>query len=65
MDLLSFTLANHISRSHARSAMPDAPRVPDGPPRPHRRHRKQVRRATARTLHRLADRLEPYGPSPS
>ncbi|MFB4314917.1 hypothetical protein [Actinomadura sp. 21ATH] len=59
MDLLGFTVANEISRSRARSAMPDAPRVPG---RPRRRHRGQVRRATARTLHRLADRLEPCGP---
>jgi hypothetical protein len=56
MDLLGFTVANHISHSYARSALPDAPRVPA---RPQGRHRGQVRKATARTLHRLADRLEP------
>ena len=65
MDLLGFAVGNEISRSYARSALPDAPRVPDRPPHPRRRHREQARRATARTLHRLADRLEPCEPSVS
>lgn len=64
MDPLGFHAAMSVTRRDVLSAQPDAPVLSDGrEPRPARRHR--VRRALARGLHRMADRVEPcLGPQP-
>ena len=46
-------LGIHLTRRRALSAMPDAPVVPDTRANP------RLRRATARALRRMADRMEP------
>ena len=50
----AFILGVELTRKHANSAMPDAPVLPDGPT-----GNPRLRRATARALRRVADRMEP------
>ncbi|MGH3366915.1 MAG: hypothetical protein ACRDOY_06915 [Nocardioidaceae bacterium] len=50
-------IAEHLTREHAGSALPDAPIVDDTPPA--RRPRGQRRAMAAQALRRLADRVEP------
>ena len=48
-----FQIGVQLTRQQALSAMPDAPVVPDGSP-----ERPRIRRATARALRRMADRMD-------
>ena len=50
----AFILGVQQTRQHANSAMPDAPVLPDAPAA-----NPRLRRATARALRRMADRMEP------
>jgi len=48
-----FVIGLQVARREMHSALPDAPIVPE------REGRPRVRRATARALRRMADRMEP------
>jgi hypothetical protein len=49
-----YDMGIQLTRQRALSAMPDAPVVPDA-----RTGNPRLRRATARALRRMADRMEP------
>ena len=59
MDPIAMILAVDRTREHARSALPDAPLVPRETHVARARRRDDVRTATARWLHRIAERVEP------
>jgi hypothetical protein len=54
MNPQAMILGVQLTRQHANSAMPDAPVLPVGPAT-----NPRLRRATARALRRMADRMEP------
>ncbi|MGH3342166.1 MAG: hypothetical protein ACRDPK_04630 [Carbonactinosporaceae bacterium] len=56
MEPFTGALVTHAARLHARSALPDAPVRPERSGRPPRVGRRM---RLARTLHHIADRLEP------
>jgi hypothetical protein len=58
MNLHTYVIVADTMREHVSSARPDAPTVPERPPRPGA-GMEGARRLTARTLRRLADRVEP------
>jgi hypothetical protein len=55
VNLYTYAVIADTARDHVLSARPGAPTVPERPPRTG----ENVRRATARTLRRWADRVEP------
>jgi hypothetical protein len=58
MNIHTYLIVADTMREHVSSARPDAPTVPERPPRNGVRV-ERARRLTARTLRRLADRVEP------